>query len=282
MARKKRTSPAEDLMSIVALFPWWVGVVLAVGSYLYFHSLAIEPMPVITAQPGQMSEVASRQLFKALASVCQYLLPIICIAGAGASWVGRRKRLKLVERVLEGQSAAVVDGMSWQDFERLVGEGFRRRGFAVVENGGTGPDGGVDLALLKDGERFLVQCKQWRALKVGVTVVRELYGVMAARGAAGGFVVTSGRFTEEAKAFASGRNVELIDGEQLQVLLRHDGATVVPQASAVSGSQRPGVPQCPVCSKMMVERTAKRGANAGSIFWGCSGYPACKGTRTAA
>ncbi len=42
------------------------------------------------------------------------------------------------------------------------------------------------------------------ALKVGVDVVRELYGVMAAKGATGGFVVTSGRFTEDAKAFAQG------------------------------------------------------------------------------
>jgi restriction system protein len=45
---------------------------------------------------------------------------------------------------------------------------------------------------------FLVQCKQWKAFKVGVQVVRELYGLMAAHGAAGGFVVTSGRFTDEA------------------------------------------------------------------------------------
>jgi restriction system protein len=47
-----------------------------------------------------------------------------------------------------------------------------------VETGGGGPDGGVDLVLRKPGgngsEKFLVQCKQWRALKVGVDVVREL------------------------------------------------------------------------------------------------------------
>jgi restriction system protein len=29
----------------------------------------------------------------------------------------------------------------------------------------------------------------------------------------------------------------------------------------------------------MVLRTAKRGADAGSEFWGCTKYPACKGTR---
>jgi restriction system protein len=30
----------------------------------------------------------------------------------------------------------------------------------------------------------------------------------------------------------------------------------------------------------MLQRIAKRGSNAGNQFWGCSTYPACKGTRT--
>ena len=37
-------------------------------------------------------------------------------------------------------------------------------------------------------------------------------------------------------------------------------------------------PNCPKCSKPMRLRTAKQGSNAGSQFWGCSGYPECKGT----
>lgn len=28
-----------------------------------------------------------------------------------------------------------------------------------------------------------------------------------------------------------------------------------------------------------VRRTAKRGTNVGGEFWGCTGYPACRGTR---
>jgi len=49
--------------------------------------------------------------------------------------------------------------------------------------------------------------------------VRELYGVMAAEGAACGFVVTSGVFTDEVRAFAVGRNIELIDGKALHALI---------------------------------------------------------------
>ena len=79
----------------------------------------------------------------------------------------------------------------------------------------TVADGGVDLVLKKNNETHFVQCKQWKAYKVGVQIVRELYGVMAAKGAVGGYVVTSGVFTDEAKSFAEGRNIELIDGNIL-------------------------------------------------------------------
>jgi four helix bundle suffix protein len=38
-------------------------------------------------------------------------------------------------------------------------------------------------------------------------------------------------------------------------------------------------PICPECGKPMKRRTAKAGSNAGHDFWGCTGYPECKGVR---
>lgn len=38
------------------------------------------------------------------------------------------------------------------------------------------------------------------------------------------------------------------------------------------------VPRCPQCGKPMALRTAKTGQRAGQQFWGCTDYPACKGT----
>jgi restriction system protein len=43
--------------------------------------------------------------------------------------------------------------------------------------------------------------------------------------------------------------------------------------------QKPRAPDCPLCGKPMALRTARKGQHAGSQFWGCSGYPECKGTR---
>jgi hypothetical protein len=39
---------------------------------------------------------------------------------------------------------------------------------------------------------------------------------------------------------------------------------------------------CPKCGRAMTQRTAKSGAHAGETFWGCTGYPECKGILTLA
>lgn len=116
-----------------------------------------------------------------------------------------------------------LKSMSWREFERLIGAAFRQRGFTVTGFGGNGPDGGVDLGLAKDGERFLVQCKHWRKQQVGVTAVHELKEAIAALGAHGGFVLTGGHFTREARDFAETCRIELIGGPSLEALVGAGG-----------------------------------------------------------
>lgn len=41
----------------------------------------------------------------------------------------------------------------------------------------------------------------------------------------------------------------------------------------------PKEPDCPQCGKPMALRTARKGPKAGTQFWGCTAFPACKGTR---
>ncbi|MCG3786137.1 restriction endonuclease [Delftia acidovorans] len=298
MARKRKTSTAEDLMDLVAMLPWWAGIALALTSYMVLHSIAIRPLPAAQS-PQQIGQLATTAIWQGLATAGQYILPIICLAGAAISAVRKRRRSQLFETTSASSSADALNNMSWREFETLVGEGFRRRGFSVKETGGGGPDGGVDLVLSKNGEKTLVQCKQWKAFKVGVSTVRELYGVMAADGAAAGFVVTSGRFTQEAAAFAAGRNIQLLDGPALMNLLKQakvqTGAAPANKArTAVPVTERfnkepafdtvqpaaSPIPGCPQCGKAMVRRIAKRGPAAGKVFWGCSAFGAgCRGTR---
>jgi restriction system protein len=223
MARRKRSSPLEDFLELVAMLPWWAGVVLALIFYVLFHRWA-QAVPVTAFQPGSVATTAVRSAGATLAGYGQYIVPALCLIGAGMSAWRRRARRMLVGNVAHAKSADALDGMSWREFEVLVGEAFRLQGFRVLETGGDGADGGVDLVLTKGSEKFLMQCKQWKAYKVGVEVVRELYGVMAARGATGGFVVTSGTFSGDAQEFAQGRNVKLVDGARLFGLIQQAGS----------------------------------------------------------
>lgn len=274
------------------MLPWWAGVGLAVLSYLVYASLAGKGAPAIL--PNQVGAGVAGTFISALSKVLKFLVPLLCLAGAGLSAWRRRERAGLLSRATGADTSLEVSRMTWRQFELLVGEAFRGQGFAVAELGGAGPDGGVDLVLTKDGARYLVQCKQWRAFKVGVSVVRELYGVMAAQRAAGGFLVTSGRLTEEARAFAAGKNITLIDGERLPDFLRREqlawpaapGQRATSQGTnqfsgTAQGSRIETVPDCPRCSKPMVRRMARQGVHSGQAFWGCSDYPSCRGTLSA-
>lgn len=168
--------------------------------------------------------------------------------------------------------------LTWSQFERLMAEFYRRKGATVTPRGGPVADGGVDLNLTyATGERLIVQCKHWKNRHVGVKPLRELWGVLDDERADGAIFVTSGSFTAEALAFAKGKQLELVDGQKLRGMIadvkRSQAATSVADPARTTSA-----PQCPRCQSPMVLRTAKRGANAGEKFWGCSTYPKCQGT----
>lgn len=285
MGRRRRSGLADDIIGIAAALPWWVGVLLAVVAYGFLHQHAGVEVQV-SGIPGTAGSMVAAQLTKILAFYGQFLVPPLLVVGALVSFLRHRKRSGLIGNVAGDGNGDALLRLNWQDFELLVGEAFRMKGFSVSETGGGGADGGIDLELRKDGEVFLVQCKQWRAFRVSVEIVRELFGVMAARGAVGGFVVTSGVFTSAAQSFAKGRNIELIDGKALQAMIgkanNANGAavtTTVPVSKIGVPTQsdcRTAEPSCPRCGSTMVKRVAKQGANAGGTFWGCARYPKCR------
>ena len=281
----KRQGLFDDLVAIAAKLPWWVGVLLAAASYAGLHYFAIGTAAAPTTLKA-FGDTLVPHIGRTFAVILQYILPVAFLVGALVSALGRRKRNALHGRAAGPDGLSAIATMSWREFEMLIGEAFRRRGFSVVERGGQGADGGVDLVLAKKGERHLVQCKHWRATKVPVSVVRELFGAMAAEGAASGFVVTAGEFTKDARDFAKGRNVELIGGAALAGMLGDARATLPVSPATPIGVSPDGpaakadddlAPTCPKCAKSMVKRTARHGANAGNTFWGCSSYPACRG-----
>ena len=135
-------------------------------------------------------------------------------------------------------SPGEIAAMSCREFERLVGETFRRRGFDVAGFGTRAAFGAADLALLKSGERFLVHCRHWRKQEIGILAVRELNTALAAVGAHGGYVLTAGGFTREACEFAGATPIELIGGDRLIAWLRAGGRR---ERQARAGEASPAV-----------------------------------------
>lgn len=269
MARGNR-SVLEDLFGL----PWWINVILAVVAYFSF----IYWIPSVSFNNVLVDGLAQKAPSAAL-----YPTALFLFCAALSALVAWQKG-----QLLDSQkNITTLRTITWQEFEILVGEAYRRKGYSVSETGGGGADGGVDLVIKKGGEKLLIQCKHWKFQKAGVKIVRELYGVIAAEGASGGIVITSGTFTQEAKDFARGKPLELVDGNKLMKLVADVQKSPTPGAYKAPDNT---VPQpnasnktdnfCPLCGSEMVLRTARRGKNAGDKFWGCSAYPRCRATKT--
>lgn len=284
MARKKQ-SLLDILMEITTHLPWKFGIGLALLSYLTLHFFATRPS--LTTNPAVLNSLGKSMVdsvlhgvWLTLAGVLQYVVPLAFLMGAAVSFFRQRRQGELHQQVANDPAMDALEKMSWREFEGLAAETFRRQGYRVVERGGDCPDGGVDLELSMGKDKYLVQCKQWKVKKVGVATVRELYGVMTAERAVGGFVVASGSFTDDARAFAEGRSIRLVPASALRRMIGKDVMEPsVPVAEQAIADVSDKTPACPRCGQAMVQRVAKTGNMAGNKFWGCSTFPACRGVR---
>ena len=253
MARRDR-----GILNELVKFPWWVSAGLALLVYVVLASF----VPSSTSGRSLLTPLVS--LMRSMAPVAAFALLVV----AAVSALHQFRKGRLLERQTGLDS---VGELSWRQFESLVSEAFRRKGYLVLDNLEDGPDGGVDLRLRKNGQVVFVQCKHWKARSVGVKVVRELYGVMAAKNVKRGTVVTYGAFTLEAREFAKANSIALIDGPKLTQMI----ASV--QQSGNMEAQPAVARACPKCGSEMVLKVAKKGQHSGEKFWGCSKFPECRG-----
>ena len=285
MGRSKRKDNADramdDLLKFLAWVPWWVGPIVAACAWAFFY-FAVPAMFGMTATTGERAAVDNlpNNVFASVSRSAAPFVAMLILLAWVVSLFKKESRAKLIESTTTVES---LREMSWEDFEDLVGEACRRQGYSVEKAGGAEPDGGVDLVLRKDGRVTLVQCKRWRTREVGVSIVRELRGVMASQSAQAGMIVCCGSFTDDAQAFARKNGIALIDGPKLILLVRRvqSERTANPAASHGHAGQAsvaaPTAPTCPECGSGMVRRVAGKGPFAGQPFWGCSRYPRCKG-----
>ena len=133
--RSERKGVVDDLLAIAARLPWWASLIVAVVSFVFLHRIAGQDVGTATSTTD-IGAVAARGLFQTLANIGQYIVPLIFTVGAVVSVLGQRKRQALVLKVSESDSPAALGEMTWRDFEGLVQEAFRLRGYSVRRHGG--------------------------------------------------------------------------------------------------------------------------------------------------
>jgi len=264
-------------MDALVGMPWPIGVVVGI---LLFSGVRYAIPWWFSRQDGGLAHGLASSFLQALSPLA-WLLLAMCWMAALLSFLGARRRRILLDTCTTLESLAAP---GWRQFEQLVGEAFRRQGYVVEETGLGGADGGIDLVLRKGSQRVLVQCKQWRRRQVGVSVVREMAGLLAHHGADGVKIVCVGTFTRDAEAFARGKSIELIGGatlldmihaaKEVQRLALAPASPVeptLPRQSLVSGS----IKACSRCGSTLVQRRNRR---TGEYFLGCSQFPRCRGS----
>lgn len=244
------------LIDALAALPWPASVIFGLGGFL----------AVRFGLPAMLGGNPFAAALIPMTALMSWFVLVAGLLGAALSWIGQRHRRRLLDAQHGLDSIAAL---GWRHFEQLVGEAFRRQGYAVEETGLGGADGGIDLILRKDGRRVLVQCKQWRRRQVPVNVVREMYGLLAHHNADAVKIACIGTFTRDAARFAQGKPIELIGGEELMRMIREVQAAPVQTARPVeivapepapvtAASALVTSPECPRCGKAMVERSNRK------------------------
>lgn len=212
----------------------------------------------------------------ALISSLFFFLSLYFITGCCVKRIQINLSSRLLLRVKNSEEAKrVLQQMTWDQFEGVLRKFFESKGYQATLTS-NGADGGIDILLRKGQVIEMVQAKHWKTNRVGVAVIREIYGVIQAEGFHRGFIITSGLFTTEAREFAdkvSGK-VILIDGDLLIEIIKADSFFErVPQNTPhIEVELNPT--QCKVCGGEMILRNGNK-----KTFWGCGNYPECRYTR---
>jgi restriction system protein len=313
---RKSSSALDDIIEITSQLPWWVGVVLAITSYLFLHWIATSQ--VVPA--GNIKNVGTTifgQLIRVFAMAGQYILPLLFVIGAGVSAVSHKKmhmsdrrdalpssRKERAEPTLSGSipsedayelwkgadvsekprpdkwSIELLRVIDWKRFEELCAEYFRVCGFHATTQS-HGPDGGIDIKLYAPNDRTrienIVQCKQWTRA-VGPKPMRELLGVMTATRVARGVFVTSSTFNDEATKLAGENRIHLLDGRAFLNLILGRPPADQTRLLQVATEGDYLTPSCPSCGSKLVDRENKKDK---SHFWACPNFPRCRYTLSA-
>lgn len=272
-----------------AVLPWPVGILFTLLSAAALHLAT--GVPVGNLWLG--SEWLARHA-EGWGAWFMQALPLLGLLLAALSFWGRQRRQRQLAALVRDPNTEALVRLRPREVEVLLIRLYALQGYEHS----SGLDEGSQWVMWSEGEKYIFHAQQWRSLKVGVEVLRELQFLMDGIGAEGGLAFTTGAFTPAAKAYASSRAITLLDGAALQQLLRdYEAERLGPPRNVPPPSQDirrlpptqnlPGVrrlslpprPTCPQCSRPMLRRHELQGPRSGEAYWGCAGFPVCSGRR---
>ncbi|MGB7479004.1 MAG: restriction endonuclease [Burkholderiaceae bacterium] len=167
----------------------------------------------------------------------------------------------------------LLQELEWRRFEQLCTSMFSMHGLEARHQR-RGTDHGLALHLYRRGGRechAIAYCKSWHARRAGVDRIRVLYELMVQERIGRGCYLTNIRYSDEAREFATGIGLHLMDGPALLARIRALPARQqrLLLQLATSGDYRR--PTCAACQREMVPQPC-----AGGALWRCSAYPACR------
>jgi restriction system protein len=161
------------------------------------------------------------------------------LVGLGLVLVARERDRSRAAAIDNTGSIAALRRKTWGEFEILVGEAIRRKGYLVKQRGGFQRDRGTDLIAERGREKVIVQCKHWLTWKVHEDAVKILYADITTQGFTDGWLVTCGQFTDYAVQWAKGKPIRLIDGQGLVELISSRPALTSQSAANRTADDQP-------------------------------------------
>jgi len=123
-------------------------------------------------------------------------LPFLVI-GCYAGW--QQLRAPSAERI--AATLESLRALSWDEFSAALEDAYRRDGYSVTRLNVAG----ADLELTKSARVTLVCGKRWKVARAGIEPLRELDAARQAREAHECIFVAAGDITDNARAFAAGK-----------------------------------------------------------------------------
>lgn len=162
---------------------------------------------------------------------------------------------------------AFLRSLEWKRYEKVCMEYLRINNCAASVTC-TGADGGIDIQIHDSkGTLFAIaQCKSWNR-PIGVSLIRELYGIMASEKVKCGIFLTTSVFSPDAIEFAKNKPLMLIDADEFVKLINKLNEDNKHKMFQIAAEGDYTTPTCVKCNVKMVKRVAKKGNNLGNEFW---------------